>query len=202
VTPADHAEIALEMQTALRLADSAAERAATFVRGIKAQTRDLAPHEHRHFDAVGVIRETLTLLGHALRQRRCTTDFLPAAEHIPLHGSPGRLAQVVTNLVTNAIDASAPQGGPIELKLIRTANGVELHVSDQGSGIAPEHLPKIFDPMFTTKPFGEGTGLGLTIVHDIITGDFRGAIEVDSQPGRGTTFRLHFPHPQEHIHDS
>lgn len=200
VTPADHAAIVSEMLTAGRLADNAAERAATFVRGIKAQTRDLAPHEHQHFDAVAVIQEGLTLLGHALRQGQCTVNFLPEADYIELHGSPGRLAQVITNLVTNAIDASAPHGGPIELRLTQTPTGVDLRVSDQGSGIASEHLPKIFDPMFTTKPFGEGTGLGLTIVHDIVTGDFQGTVEVDSAPGRGATFKLHFPYVQEHSH--
>lgn len=200
VTSADHLAIASDMMTAQQLADTAAERAASFVRGIKAQTRDLAPHEHQHFDAVGVIQETLTLLGHALRRGQCTAEFLSSADRIELHGSPGRLAQVVTNLVTNAIDASAPHGGPIELKLMRLADHVELRVSDHGGGIAPDDMPKIFDPMFTTKPFGEGTGLGLTIVHDIVTGDFRGTVEVTSQLGRGTTFNLHFPHRQEHTH--
>lgn len=200
VTPADHAAIAAEMLAASRLADSAAERAATFVRGIKSQTRDLAPHERQQFNAVTIVSEALTLLGHALRQGQCTASFLPAHDSLELYGAPGRLAQVVTNLVTNAIDASAPQGGLIELRLMKMTNGVDLVVSDQGSGISPEHLPKIFDPMFTTKPFGEGTGLGLTIVHDIVTGDFQGTIAVDSQPGRGATFRLHFPPIQEHRH--
>ena len=67
-----------------------------------------------------------------------------------------------------------------------------LRVTDQGMGIPPENVKKIFDPMFTSKPFGVGTGLGLTIVHDIVTGDFNGTIEVESEPGVGTTFVLHF----------
>jgi signal transduction histidine kinase len=100
---------------------------------------------------------------------------------------------VITNLVTNAIDATSDKGGgPIVLRLAPSSAGLELRVSDKGSGIPPENLKKIFDPMFTSKPFGVGTGLGLTIVHDIVTGDFNGSIEVESEPGVGTTFVLRF----------
>jgi len=67
-----------------------------------------------------------------------------------------------------------------------------VEVADNGTGIAPEHLPKLFDPFFTTKPVGEGTGLGLSISHGIITGH-GGRIEVDSRPGEGTTFRIFLP---------
>jgi len=73
---------------------------------------------------------------------------------------------------------------------------VTLIVIDQGSGIAPENLQRIFDPMFTTKPFGEGTGLGLSIVHNIVTNDFNGTIDVDSEPARGTTFTLTLMEPE------
>jgi signal transduction histidine kinase len=98
---------------------------------------------------------------------------------------------VVTNLVTNAIDASrAKGGGPILLSLGQQDGIVVLKVADQGHGIPSEIINRIFDPMFTTKPFGEGTGLGLSIVHDIVTTDYRGAIEVDTEVGRGTTFTL------------
>ena len=62
-----------------------------------------------------------------------------------------------------------------------------------GLGIAAEHLPRIFEPMFTTKPFGEGMGLGLAIVHDIVIGEFGGTIDVASDPGRRTRFKLSFP---------
>ncbi len=198
VTPADHQEIALEMEQAIQLADRAAERAASFVYGIKAQTRDLSSQERRHFKAVPVIQETLLLLVHALRRGKCEIDFAPAAEELELYGSAGWLSQVVTNLVNNAIDASAVKGGgPICIRLSKSEAGLELQVTDQGCGISAENLPKIFDPMFTTKPFGEGTGLGLTIVHDIVTANFGGTIEVDSQVGQGTSFTIHFPRSGE-----
>jgi signal transduction histidine kinase len=108
-----------------------------------------------------------------------------------LFGSPGRLAQIVTNLVTNAIDASVPKGGGAILVQLEPSDGVvELRVSDRGIGIAPENVAKIFEPMYTSKPFGVGTGLGLTIVHDVVTAHFKGTIDVQSEVGLGTTFIL------------
>jgi signal transduction histidine kinase len=193
VTASDHHEIAREMEAAAKLADSAAFRVAGFVRGIKAETRDLSSKEFCHFDPVPVIEETLLLLSHAARAANCTVTLEPERRVLDLFGSPSRLAQVVTNLVTNAIDASAEKGGgPIELVLRSWDGGLELRVTDRGAGIAPENLGKIFYPMYTSKPFGVGTGLGLTIVHDIVTGDFNGTIEVESQLGQGTSFVLKF----------
>jgi DNA-binding LacI/PurR family transcriptional regulator/signal transduction histidine kinase len=189
VTPADHREIAKDMEAAAKLADSAAQKVAGFVRGIKAETRDLSSQEFCHFDPALVIEETLLLLDHAARAANCTITLRPDQPDLELFGSPSRLAQVVTNLVTNAIDASAEKGGgPIELVLGTWEGGVVLKVGDRGAGIAPDKVGKIFEPMYTSKPFGVGTGLGLTIVHDIVTGDFNGTIEVESRLGEGTSF--------------
>jgi PAS domain S-box-containing protein len=196
VVEEDHREIAAEMKKSIRLANTAAERAAGFVRGIKTQTRNIGHVERQRFNAVPVIEEALLLLTHALRKSNCSLSFQPAVNLGDLNGSPGRLAQVVTNLVTNAIDASGAEGGgAILLSITPRANGIELQVKDKGMGIPPENLSKIFDPLFTTKPIGQGTGLGLTIVHDIVVGEFGGTIDVVSTPGQGTTFTLHFPSP-------
>ncbi len=198
VTHEDHREIAGEMRQSIQLAQKAAERSASFIRGIKTQTREPSAEAPQPFDAVPIIRETLLLLGHPLRKSNCTAVFETAAEAVILKGRPSRLAQVVTNLVTNAVDASADKGGgPITLNLNPHENGIELQVGDKGCGILPEIMDKIFDPLFTTKPFGQGTGLGLAIVHDIVVGDFGGKIEVSSKPGEGSTFHVHFPRVQE-----
>jgi C4-dicarboxylate-specific signal transduction histidine kinase len=184
------------MLQTISLAVKAAEKAAGFVRGIKSQTRDLSAKEYVHFNAVPVIDEALLLLGHNLREKGCSTNFDHSGDKIDLYGSPLRLAQIVTNLVNNAIDASiANKSGLIILRLIEHAQEVVLQVCDQGCGIAEEALSRIFDPMFTTKSFGQSTGLGLTIVHNIMTGEFGGSIEVDTQVNQGTTFTLHFPRP-------
>jgi DNA-binding LacI/PurR family transcriptional regulator/signal transduction histidine kinase len=191
VTPDDHREIAGEMLSTVRLASGAAEKVAGFVQGIKFQTREIAGQEPRRFNAIPVIQDTLLLLHHLLRNSGCTISFEHPEAPVEIFGLPGRLAQVVTNLVTNAIDASeAKGGGPIALSLRPLAGRVELEVVDAGAGIAPELMKRIFDPMFTTKPFGQGTGLGLTIVHDIVSSEFSGSIEVESRLGAGTTFTV------------
>jgi len=194
VTTADHREIAVEMQKSLRLATGAAERAADFVRSIKNQTRDIGHKERIHFDAVSNIRDALLLLGHSLRKANCNVQVDLSAETIDLVGPPGRLGQVVTNLVTNAIDAMTPLGGgTINLSLETREDQVVLCVSDRGQGVAEEIRHRIWEPLFTTKPFGHGTGLGLTIVRDIVTGDFGGSVDFESRPEGGVTFTVVFP---------
>jgi signal transduction histidine kinase len=193
VTPDDHREIAREMLDALALAEKASERVAAFVRSIKLQTRDLSAKESRRFNLVSVIRETVLLLSHSLRAANCSVVFEPQNEVIEMWGPPGRLIQVVTNLVTNAIDASGTKGGgTIVIRLAHGAGGIELQVQDHGIGIPQAHMGRIFEPMFTSKPVGQGTGLGLTIVRDIVTSDFNATIDVESEEGQGTTFVLRF----------
>jgi PAS domain S-box-containing protein len=194
VTAEDHREIADEMKASIRLANTAAERAASFVRGIKTQTRNIGQIEKQRFDAVPIIEESLLLLSHASRKANCALNFEHPIDPVEIVGSPGGLAQVVTNLVTNAIDASDEEG-EITLSIGPRANGVELRVTDKGMGIPPENLSKIFDPLFTTKPIGQGTGLGLTIVHDIVVGEFGGTIDIASAPSQGTSVTLFFPKP-------
>jgi signal transduction histidine kinase len=200
VTPADHLEIAAEMQRSIDLATRAADRAASFVRSVKFQTRDLQPSERQQFDAVATIRDALLLLSYDVRKNGCSLSFEPSHERIQLYGSPTQLGQVITNLVTNAIDACvAKGGGPITVRLTRLGQAVSLQVTDQGCGIPPDNLRRIFDPMFTTKPLGRGTGLGLSIVHDVVTGEFGGTIHVDSEVGKGTAFTIDFIQPVETV---
>jgi two-component system NtrC family sensor kinase len=104
----------------------------------------------------------------------------------------------------NAIQASEP-GSRIEVRTVPSSIGtpplagegqgersVVIEIVDHGCGIPPEHLPRLFDPFFTTKPVGQGTGLGLSVSYGIIR-DHGGVIEVDSAPGRGSTFRILLP---------
>lgn len=193
VTDKDHHEIVDELRSAVKLADKAAERAASFVRGVKSQTRGLSKQEGQQLDVVAAVEDALLLLNHVLVKGKCSMDFQKPESDIRIFGSSGRLEQIVTNLVNNAVEASYPNGGPISVCLSQGTGSVELRVSDSGAGILPENLSKIFDPMFSTKPFGSSTGLGLTIVHDIVVGEFGGSIDVDSVAGRGTTFTIRFP---------
>lgn len=196
VGPDDHRQIAADMEKTVRLATLAATHAAGFVHGIKGHTQDLGRKQRQRFNAVPVIEDALMLLTYALRHAACAISFQPAGATIDLVGAPGRLAQVVTNLVKNAVEASAhSSGGAVTLRLTRDDDVVTLRVQDRGTGIPAAVVGKIFDPMFTTKPFGEGTGLGLTIVHDIVVADFDGTIDVETAIGEGTTFTVRFPRP-------
>ncbi|TXG88364.1 MAG: sensor histidine kinase, partial [Rhodocyclaceae bacterium] len=95
-----------------------------------------------------------------------------------------RFQQVLINLLQNAADVIGP-GGRIHIDARRENNGTRISVADNGPGISPEDLPRIFDPFFSTKAVGKGTGLGLFIVHEIID-QHGGTISVDSQPGKRT----------------
>lgn len=197
VTAEDHAQIAAEMLASLALARSAAERAARFVRGVKTQTRDISGQEKVRFDPTPVIEDALLLLNYDFRRASCVLDFRPPERSFELLGSPGLLSQVVTNLITNALDAMPIGGGTITVTLSWYDGAARLVVQDTGSGIPTELRDKVFEPMFTTKPFGQGTGLGLAIVHDLVTGQLGGGIELESEVGVGTTFTLTLPLPPE-----
>ena len=108
-----------------------------------------------------------------------------------LLGSANHLLQVLINILLNAKDAS-PRGAVVRMGNDVLDDQVVLTVTDHGSGIAPEHLPKIFDPFFTTKDVDKGTGLGLAISHGIVE-RHHGRIEVASEVGRGTSFRVVLP---------
>ncbi len=111
-------------------------------------------------------------------------------------GNAGKLQQVFTNLILNARDAMFG-GGQITLMTALNENGeVVIEVSDTGEGIAPENLSKIYDPFFTTKGVGSGTGLGLAVSYGIVQ-EHAGTIETHSRVGEGTTFHLVFPQYQE-----
>lgn len=111
-----------------------------------------------------------------------------------LFGVRDQLVQVVFNLVLNAIDATQ-KGGLIEVTARRTASGVEVAVRDDGTGIDPAHRARMFRPYFTTKK--QGTGLGLFVTRKIV-GEYGGSVDFESEPGRGTTFRVRLPVPARH----
>ncbi|MBF0620487.1 MAG: response regulator [Magnetococcales bacterium] len=128
-------------------------------------------------------------------------------EPVQIHAAPVQIHQILINLCTNASQAMADKEGLLAVRLSKTPLPTQqfqsakeltpgeyalLEVSDTGSGIAPEHIDRIFDPFFTTKPHGHGTGLGLSVVHGIVT-ENSGHIGVKSQLGKGTTFTLLFP---------
>ena len=120
------------------------------------------------------------------------------SEDSPLvNADPGQLQQVLLNLLNNAFDAivsrHGSEGGELTIGVApRNSEKVEIWVKDNGSGISPENLKRIFSPFFTTKPIGKGTGLGLSVCYGIID-SMGGTIEVASEKGVGTTFTITLP---------
>jgi len=146
-------------------------------------------------DVNRVVADTLALLEHQFRTAHVTVQDELARELPLIQGNTGRLQQVFLNLFLNAKDAM-PSGGTLRV-VTSNGNGVTVAVSDTGSGIAPEHINRIYDPFFTTKTAiregqNRGTGLGLSVTYGIIQ-EHAGKIRVESRPGEGTTFYLDFP---------
>ncbi len=142
-------------------------------------------------DLPKIVREVSSLIEHQLEKAGIRLE-IDASEPFPtIKGNAGKLQQVFLNLFLNARDAME-RGGTLSV-VARSDNGTAvISVSDTGRGISAEHLTRVFDPFFTTKNAKKGTGLGLSVTYGIVQ-EHGGTIEVDSQLGRGTTFRLTFP---------
>jgi two-component system, NtrC family, sensor kinase len=158
--------------------------------------------EFAKVDINKVINDTLGLLEHQFKVAKIRVESQLTPDISPIEGNAGRLQQVFLNLFLNAKDAMAG-GGKLT---VATANGetISVRVSDTGSGIAPEHIQRIYDPFFTTKASpkegqARGTGLGLSVTYGIIQ-EHAGKIRVESDHGVGTTFALDFPLSRKAVH--
>lgn len=180
------------------------ERAATLTQRLLAYSRKqvISP---RPMDLDETIRNLEKMLARLITEDVELRLQLDAADQVVM-ADPGQLDQVLINLVTNARDAM-PQGGTIAIKtgvVTLEDEFVRLHeqekggdyavitVNDNGVGMTEEVRERIFDPFFTTKEVGRGTGLGLSMVYGIVK-QHDGIIEVDTEPGRGTSFRIYLP---------
>lgn len=135
------------------------------------------------------IETTLKIIGNELKYKcELHKDLKP----LPMiHCYPGQLNQVIMNLLLNASQAIVEKG-TINLSTEASESHIIIKVADDGQGITPDHLNKIFTPFFTTKPAGKGTGLGLSISYGIIQ-KHNGTIDVQSEVGKGTTFTIMIP---------
>ncbi|MFZ7126910.1 MAG: ATP-binding protein [Desulfobacterales bacterium] len=207
-----HAEIAVldsrpgsQVQKSLREILKASARAKDLVGQILAFSRK-SEIEFRPIRIDIVVREAVRLL------RASIPPNIDIVKHIsrdcgPIMGDPSQIHQVVMNLATNAYHAMAETGGTMTITLkeekfdqaapdtapqMPPGEYVSLSLGDTGGGIEKTMIGKIFDPYFTTKPQGEGTGLGLSVVHGIVTGH-GGRIFVSSHPGKGSRFTVYLP---------
>ena len=178
----------LEISGLLNEIESSASRISDLVRAIKEYTfMDQAPLQN--VDVVKTLENTLTILNHKLKHGvTVSRDYRDTSLSVNSFGS--ELSQVWTNLIDNAIDAMGGQG-ELYVRAYRDDNCVVVEIADNGPGISPEVMPHIYEPFFTTKGVGEGTGLGLDTVKRIIR-KHHGTIQVRSKPG-DTCFQVWLP---------
>jgi GAF domain-containing protein len=180
------------------------KRADAIVKNMLLHSRE-GSSEHRLVDINALVEESLNLAYHGARAERqgfnitLERSFDPAAEQADVF--PQDITRVLLNLILNGFYAAtkrkAKAGDGYEPTLTASTRSlgdrVEIKVRDNGTGIPPDVKEKIFNPFFTTKPAGEGTGLGLSISHDIIVKQHGGSIEVETEPGEYTEFRIILP---------
>jgi two-component system NtrC family sensor kinase len=197
-------ELLTDLTQNLQKINQHGQRAASIVRGMLEHSR-ASTGERTLTDLNALADEYLRLAYHGLRAKDKTfnatlqTDFAPV---LPLVEAVSQdLGRVLLNLFTNAFHAvrqrqlaGEPGYAPtVRVRTKRAGDEVEVCVRDNGTGIAEAVREKIFQPFFTTKPAGEGTGLGLSLAHDIITQGHGGTLTVTSQEGQGTEFTVRLP---------
>jgi two-component system NtrC family sensor kinase len=180
------------------------KRADAIVKNMLLHSRE-GSGEHRPVDINAIVEESLNLAYHGARAEKQSFNITLERSFDPTAGEadvfPQDITRVLLNLISNGFYATKRKGQagsdgyePTLAASTRSlGNQVEIKIRDNGTGIPPEVMEKIFNPFFTTKPAGEGTGLGLSISHDIIVKQHGGSIEVDTETGEYTEFRIVLP---------
>ncbi len=198
-------ELAHTLQENLNKIVQHGKRADSIVKNMLLHSRE-GSGEHRPVDINAIVAEAVNLAYHGARAEKQGFNITlqhsldPAAGQVDCF--PQEITRVLLNLISNGFYAATKRKGqtkdgsyePILAAATRNlGDRVEIRIRDNGTGIPPEVREKMFNPFFTTKPAGEGTGLGLSISHDSIVKQHAGSIEVDSQPGEFTEFRIVLP---------
>jgi signal transduction histidine kinase len=180
------------------------KRADSIVKNMLLHSRE-GSGERRSVDINALVEESLNLAYHGARAERSdfqiklACDLDPGAGRIELY--PQEITRALLNMISNGFYAATRRGreagNGFEPTLRAATKGlsdrVEIRIHDNGSGIPPDVKDKMFNPFFTTKPAGEGTGLGLSMSHDIIVKQHGGTIDVETEPGRFTEFIIVLP---------
>lgn len=174
---------------------SNAERAANLIQSFKQVAVDQTSEARREFELDDYLHEIITSLRPKLRRSHIEVQ-ISCPPMLNMDSYPGALSQVVTNLVMNALTHAYDEDQPGTITIQATLlpeNTVQLLISDDGKGIAPENMSRIFEPFFTTRRSSGGSGLGLHIVFNIVFKRLGGQIDVNSTVGMGTRFTLRLP---------
>ena len=204
-TRADIAELASMLRGNLEKVVQHGKRADSIVKNMLLHSRQGAG-EHQLIDVNALVEESLNLAYHGARAERQGFNITLERSFDPDTGKsdlfPQEITRVLLNLISNGFYAATKRkaetnGGTYEPVLSAATKNlgdrIEIRIRDNGTGIPPGVREKMFNPFFTTKPAGEGTGLGLSLSHDIIVKQHAGSIEVDSRPGEFTEFRIVLP---------
>jgi PAS domain S-box-containing protein len=177
----------------LELTHRQARRAARIVQNLLEFSRPASPQK-RPVDLNSIIERTVQLHEHSLRRNNVEVDFRPQPDLPGVVGDANQLIQVFLNLVTNAEQAirEVRESGRIQIRFARIGSRVSITFQDDGVGIRPESVPRLFDPFYTTKRPGGGTGLGLSICLSIIR-EHGGTIEAEALPAGGSAFTVYLP---------
>jgi signal transduction histidine kinase len=175
------------------------ERAVAYLRSVQDRARGALARSER-FDADAVLQSCVTLERPLAQKRGVTLRWESSVvSDVFLQGDPNALYRILTNLIHNAVDASSGQQGSVTVRLEQDGTALRLTVQDQGAGIDSAHLDRIFEPGFTTKPLGAGSGMGLTVVRETTRHMFGGEVTVESAFGKGTLFTVMLPIPQQRV---
>ena len=208
VTEQDYREITKEIKQYVSDTHKWLERAADYIQSLKRHSRSLERGVEGDFALLQILEDTERLLSHELRLSECRIVIENISPQLTLHGDSGKLGQVFTNLITNAIDAyKETDTGRGDIRIAVNDDGEDfanLHVlvQDQATGIPSEHCEQIFEEFFSTRLQGKGTGLGLGICRNIMNNFFSGTLTVESHLGQGSTFILKIPHRQRKSTDN
>jgi PAS domain S-box-containing protein len=177
----------------LDLTHRQARRAARIVQNLLEFSRPASPQK-KPLDVSSLIERTLQLHDHSLRRNNVQVEFHPQPGLQPVIGDSNQLIQVFLNLISNAEHAirEVRESGRIQIRIGRIGEQIAVTVQDDGVGILPEALPKLFDPFYTTKRPGGGTGLGLSICTAIVR-EHGGSIDVETLPVGGSAFTVFLP---------
>ena len=170
-------------------------RAADLVHSFKQVAADQASGERRKFEMDDWLQDLLTSLSPVLRKTKHEVT-IECPQALTVDTYPGALGQVLTNLITNAVAHAYADGqaGKLSIRVTEPRlDVVRIVFSDDGKGIPPENLGKVFDPFFTTGRSSGSTGLGLHIVYNLVTSRLRGRIDLYSRLGKGTRFTIEIP---------
>jgi signal transduction histidine kinase len=185
----------VELTNDLRQITNEIERSVQFLRAIRDRARGALARWER-FDAARVVQSCCTLEGRVLKDRIALV-LDGASEAVYLLGDPNALYDALVNLIRNAADASAGRSGPVRVELERAGQVLRIAVHDRGHGMSAQTLERIFESGFSTKGFGEGGGMGLSVVQDVVQNMFGGTINVDSEVDVGTSITISLPIPAQ-----